>query len=131
MITFLDHPSWKLYWAFLITCRPSSVYPFVRLSVYKLFTFSSSSPEPLGQFHPNLAQSIPGWKGFKFVQMKGHALLQEEIIIKKQKYIDEIKENLFSRTTEPISTNLGTKHPWVRGIQVSSNEKAIYYYTVG
>ena len=24
----------------------------------KLFTFSSSSPEPLGQFQPNLAQSI-------------------------------------------------------------------------
>ena len=26
----------------------------------KLFTFSSSSPEPLGQFQPNLAQSILG-----------------------------------------------------------------------
>ena len=25
----------------------------------KLFTFSSSSPEQLGQFQPNLAQSIP------------------------------------------------------------------------
>ena len=24
-------------------------------SVHKLFTFSSSSPEPLGQFQPNLA----------------------------------------------------------------------------
>ena len=32
----------------------------VRLSVCKLFTFSSSSPEPLGQFQPNLAQSILG-----------------------------------------------------------------------
>ena len=28
----------------------------------------------------------------------------------------------FSRTTEPISTKLGTKHPWVKGIQVCSNE---------
>ena len=36
----------------------------------KLFTFSSSSPEPLGQFQPNLAQSILRWNGFKFVQMK-------------------------------------------------------------
>ena len=27
---------------------------------HKLFTFSSSSPEPLGQFQPNLAQSILG-----------------------------------------------------------------------
>ena len=25
---------------------------------------------------------------------------------------------IFSRTTEPISTKLGTKHPWVKGIQV-------------
>ena len=30
----------------------------------------------------------------------------------------------FSRTTELISTKLGTKHPWVKGIQVCSNEKA-------
>ena len=48
----------------------------------KLFTFSSSSPEPLGQFQPNLAQSILGWRGFKFVQMKGRALFQGEIITK-------------------------------------------------
>ena len=26
--------------------------------------------------------------------------------------------------TEPISTKLGTKHPWVKGIQVYSNEGA-------
>ena len=28
----------------------------------------------------------------------------------------------FSRTTGPISTKLGTKHPWVKGIQIYSNE---------
>ena len=53
----------------------------------KLFTFSSS-PEPLGQFGSNLVQSILGWKGFKFVQMKGPAFFQGEIITKLQKYID-------------------------------------------
>ena len=37
----------------------------------------------------------------------------------------QIFKIFFSRTTESISTNLGTKHPWVRGIQVSSNEKTI------
>ena len=58
----------------------SSVCPSVCPSVCKLFTFSSSSPEPLGQFQPNLAQSILGWRGFKFVQMKGPALFQGEII---------------------------------------------------
>ena len=39
-----------------------------------------SSPEPLGQYQPNLAQSILGRRGFKFVQMKGHTLLKGEII---------------------------------------------------
>ena len=48
----------------------------------KLFTFSSSSQEPLGQFQQNLAQSILGWRGFKFVQMKGHTISQGEIIAK-------------------------------------------------
>ena len=28
----------------------------------------------------------------------------------------------FFRTTGPISTKLGTRHPWVKGIQVCSNE---------
>ena len=121
---FLANLSWKLKWAFLITLvRRLSVRPSIRLSVCKLFTFSSYSSEPRGQFQPNLAQSIPEWRGFKFVQMNGPALFQREIIINLRKYIDEIKKNLFSRTTEPISTNLCTKHPWVRGIQVSSNEK--------
>ena len=48
----------------------------------KLFTFSSSSQEPLGQFQQNLAQSILGGRGFKFVQMKGHTISQGEIIVK-------------------------------------------------
>ena len=34
----------------------------------------SSSPEPMSPSQPNLAQSIIGWKGFNFVQMKGHIL---------------------------------------------------------
>ena len=29
---------------------------------------------------------------------------------------------LFSRTTEPISTKLGTKHPWVKGIKFCSKK---------
>ena len=48
----------------------------------KLFTFSSSSPEPLGQFQQYLAQSILEWRGFKFPQMKGPTLFQGEIILK-------------------------------------------------
>ena len=66
----LAHLSHRLKWAFLIKI------------CHKLFTFSSSSPEPLGQFQPKLAQSILGWRGFKFVQMKDPALFQGEIIVK-------------------------------------------------
>ena len=31
----------------------------------------------------------------------------------------------FSRTAGPISTKFGTKHPWVKGIQVCSNEEPL------
>jgi hypothetical protein len=30
---------------------------------------------------------------------------------------------IFSRTTGPILTRLGTNHPWVKGIQVCSKER--------
>ena len=43
----------------------------------KLFTFWFSLREPMGQFQPNLVQSILGWSGFMFVQMKDHVLFKE------------------------------------------------------
>ena len=55
--------SWKLKWAFLFDCRL-----FVCPSVCKLSTFSSSSPKPLSQFQPNLAQSILVWREFNFIK---------------------------------------------------------------
>ena len=54
-VSFSDHLSSVV----CLSARPS-VCPSVCLSFCKLFTFSSSSPEPLGQFQPNLAQSILG-----------------------------------------------------------------------
>ena len=79
--------SWKFKRAFLIACRLSSVCP----SDCKLFTFSSSSPEPLGHLNQTcMVQSILGWKEFKFVQIKGQVFFQEEIITKKRKHTDEI-----------------------------------------
>ena len=43
--------------------------------IYKIK--KSSSQEPLYQFQVNFAQSILGFREFKFVQMKGPALFQE------------------------------------------------------
>ena len=48
-----------------------------------LRAYSSPYPqEPLGQFQPNLAQSIIRWRKFKFVQMEDHTFSQGEIITK-------------------------------------------------
>ena len=43
--------------------------------------------------------------------------------MKKRKYIEEIKKIFFSRTTGPNSTKPATVHPWVKVIQVCSNEE--------
>ena len=94
-LQFLAHWSWKLNHLLSVICL--SLCLSVHWSVWKLFTFLTSSLEPLGQFQPNLAQRILGWRGFKFIQMKGHTLLQGEIIA----YLKII----FSRTAEQISTN--------------------------
>ena len=47
------------------------VCPSVCLSVCKLFTFSSSSPEPLGQFQPNLATKHSWVKGIQVCSNEG------------------------------------------------------------
>ena len=49
---------------FFVVCRPC-------WRCHKLFTLSFSSPEPLGQFQPNLAQSIPGWRGIQVCSNEG------------------------------------------------------------
>ena len=53
--------------------------------------------------------------------MKGHALFQEELITKELKYIGEILK-IFSRTTGPSSTKLGTKHCLGEGDSCLLNE---------
>ena len=59
---FLAHLSRRLEWAIVIAHRPSSVRPSVRRpSVRKLFTFSTSSPEPLDGFWWNLVGMKYSW----------------------------------------------------------------------
>ena len=65
---------------------------------------NSSSPEPLGQFHPNLIQSINGWRDSNFFKRrtrpfsKGRYLRNSEHILTKFKY-------LLLQKTWSISTN--------------------------
>ena len=80
-----------------------------------------SSQEPLCKIQPNLAQStldegnssLFKWRPGPFPRGDNY----EIAII----YWQNLKI-YFSRTTEPISTKLSTKQPWVRVIQVCSNE---------
>jgi hypothetical protein len=77
---FLAHLSWKLKWAIPIARRPS-VHPSVCLSVnFYIFDFFSRTTGPI---LTRLGTNHPWGKGFKFVQTKGIALLQGEIIAKE------------------------------------------------
>ena len=71
-----------------------------------LVAFSSSSPEALGQFQPNLTQSILGWREWKFVQMKGPALFQGEIITKFAQMYSLIWTDFSAKRCDPLASCL-------------------------
>ena len=102
---FFAHLSWKL--------ETRVVGP----SVSKLFLFSSSFQELPGQFQTKLAQRILGWRGFKFVQMKGHTLFPRGDNHEIPKIHWRNFKIFFSSTIWPISTTFGTKHSWWRGFK--------------
>ena len=89
----------------------------------KLFTFSSSSPElmiePISTKH---GTKHPWVKGIQICSIDGPCPFpwgDNYEIVKIHWWNLKI---LFSRTTWPISTKFGTKHPWVMRTQVCSNE---------
>ena len=131
---FLAHLSWKLKWAFLITCCLPSVclsvnFPhfifcskttgpistnfaqsMLRWRRFKLFKWRSTSfygkiitkwwkytnkilksysPEPLGQYQPNLAQKILGWSEVSSND-RSHSSLPRGDNYKKANYTDKI-----------------------------------------
>ena len=59
-----------------------------------------------------------------FLQMKGHISFQRGDTCNYEiaKILRQNLKIFFSRTTGTVSTKLGTKYPWVKGIQVCSNE---------
>ena len=88
----------------------SVFYPSICRFVCLIFTFfTSQEPCALVQFQVNLALYIFWWMRFNFIQMKGCAFFQGEMIV-----------NIIfcCITTVPFPTKLGSKHPWVKGIVV-------------
>ena len=57
----------------------------------------------------------------KFVQTKGHAFLPRGDNSENVKLYWKYLKIFYSWTIWPFSTKLGTKHPWIEGIQFSSN----------
>ena len=112
-----------------LSTRPS-VCRFVS-KAFLIFIYFSSTTE---QISTKLGTKDQGWKGLKFVQMKARAFFQGEMIVKKQKYIQQFlqremitkmqRRNLkifFSWIKGPITNEFGTKHPWVKLTQIFPN----------
>ena len=94
--------------SYLMLMYPKELFwsPFVSVcpSVCKLFTFCSSS-ERMGHFQRNLAQSILGWRGFKF-EGPCPILRGDKRDIKKIHW--QLFKIFFSRAPGPISPKLST-----------------------
>ena len=93
------------------------------LSVCKLFTFSTSSPDHWANFNQTWHKASLGEGDlslFKFQSLnKGPRPFPrgDNYEIGKVHQCWRNLEIVFSRTTGPISTKLGTKHPLVKGTQ--------------
>ena len=79
----------------------------------------SSSTEPPGQLIQTISLGIQGIQ-LSLNEMQGLSPRGDNGHIVKIHWPHLLI--LFSRTIKPISTKLGTKYPWGRGIQVCSNE---------
>ena len=84
----------------------SSVRPSVCLSICKLFTFSTSSPEPLGQFQPNFNKKHPWVEGIQFCSNEGSRPFPRGDNRKKVKLNWKYLKIFFSRTTGQFQPNL-------------------------
>lgn len=72
----------------------------------RIFFKNSSTPEPLSQFPQSFGQIIVGFGEIKFVEMKGSAFSEGEILPKCENILTNSMNSkiLFSRTIKPIST---------------------------
>ena len=97
----------------------SSQWISVCLSVCNFSHFDFFSRTILGQFQPNLIDTKHLWvKGIQVYSNDGPGPFPRGDIITKWRKL----KIFFSRTTELISTKLGTNSPWLKGIQVHLNE---------
>ena len=100
----LAHKSQRLKWAFLIKICPLSVVIVVVVVVVVTFSHLYLL------LHNHWANFNQTW--VKGIQVWSNEDNNEIAKIHWQKF-----KNLFSRTAEPMSTKLGTMHPWRWGLK--------------
>ena len=82
----------------------------------------SSSPEPLGQFQPNLSQCVLGWRGIQVCSNEGLPFYKGDNYQIAKIHWQNLKNLLLLNHWAIVSTKVSTMHPWVKGIQICSNE---------
>ena len=116
---FLAYLSWKLKLAFPIAYCPSSVSPYIHVSInLHIFIFFSKTT---GQISTKFGTKHPRVKEIQVCSNKRpcHLPMGDNI---EQLKIHWRNMKIFFWTTRPISTKLTKEHPWVKKIRVCSNE---------
>ena len=109
--------SWKLKWAFLMACCLSFVCPSVNFSHFQRLLHNHWA-----NFDQTYHKAFLGGGDsnlFKWGPRPFPMGDNSEIVKLYWKYL----KIFFSRTTGPIFTKHGTKHPWMEEIHVYSNER--------
>ena len=126
LLSFLAHLNRRLKWAFLIKICPLSVVVVVVVGVVVVVVNFSHFHLLLQNHWDNFNQTwhkvFLGEGDLSLFKWRAPPFSKGEIITQIAKIHWSHFKIFFSRTTEPISTNLGTKQPWLKGIQVCSNE---------
>ena len=89
--------------------------------------FFSWTIEPIST---KLGTKHPSVKGIQFYSNKGPCPFPRGDNCEIAKIHWRNLKIFFSRTAGPILTKFGTKHPWVKGIQVFSNEESFNFHKV-
>ena len=105
----------KFFWL-PVVCHPS-IHLFILLSVHmsvcKLFTFSSSSQEPIGQFNQTWHKAFVGKGDSSLFKCRATPFSRGRYYKIAKIHWQNLKI-FFSRTTGAIWTKLSTKHPWIK-----------------
>lgn len=89
LVLSLAYLSRKTTWALSVACRRR------RRRLRKLFTFLSSSSEPISHFQPNLAQSIFGRIAFKLLKWRTGSCLRWRLLRTNKDLLVFFKKSLF------------------------------------